>query len=86
MSENSKRPVTVRFDKEVHERLQQMSQDSGDSITELVRNLVERALEKNTQPSCSCRRRHSHDALRRSSKCSVMPCRHCTSVWLASSS
>ena len=48
MSENSKRPVTVRFDKEVHERLQQMSQDSGDSITELVRNLVERALEKNT--------------------------------------
>ena len=48
MNENSKRPVTVRFDKEVHERLQQMSQDSGDSITELVRNLVERALEKNT--------------------------------------
>ena len=48
MSENSKRPVTVRFDKEVHDRLQQMSQDSGDSITELVRNLVERALEKNT--------------------------------------
>ena len=48
MSENSKRPVTVRFDKEVHERLQQMSQDSGESITELVRKLVERALEKNT--------------------------------------
>ena len=48
MSENSKRPVTVRFDKEVHDRLQQMSQDSGESITELVRNLVERALEKNT--------------------------------------
>ena len=48
MSENSKRPVTVRFDKEVHARLQQMSQDSGESITELVRNLVERALEKNT--------------------------------------
>ena len=48
MSENSKRPVTVRFDKEVHDRLQQMSQDNGDSITELVRNLVERALEKNT--------------------------------------
>ena len=39
MSENSKRPVTVRFDKEVHDRLQQMSQDSGESITELVRKL-----------------------------------------------
>ena len=48
MSENSKRSVYVRFDKEVHDRLQQMSQNGGESITELVRNLVERALEKNT--------------------------------------
>ena len=44
MSENSKRSVYVRFDKEVYDQLQQMSQDSGESITELVRNLVERAL------------------------------------------
>ena len=35
MSENSKRSVYVRFDKEVYDQLQQMSQDSGESITEL---------------------------------------------------
>ena len=49
MSENSKRPVTVRFDKEVHDRLHQLSQDSGESITELVRKLVERALKEDTR-------------------------------------
>ena len=48
MSENSRRSVTVRFDKEVHDRLQALSQTSGENITELVRNLVERALRQDT--------------------------------------
>ena len=38
----------MRFDKEVYDQLQQMSQDSGESITELVRNLVARALKDDT--------------------------------------
>lgn len=46
MSENSRRSVTVRFEKDVHERLQALSQTSGENVTELVRNLVERALNR----------------------------------------
>ena len=46
MSENTKRSVTVRFERDVHERLQALSQTSGENLTELVRNLVERALNR----------------------------------------
>ena len=48
MSENSRRSVTVRFEKEVHDRLQALSQTSGENVTELVRNLVERALRQDS--------------------------------------
>ena len=48
MSENTKRSVFVRFEKDVHERLQALSQTSGENLTELVRNLVERALRQDT--------------------------------------
>ena len=46
MSENTKRSVFVRFERDVHERLQALSQTSGENLTELVRNLVERALNR----------------------------------------
>ena len=46
MSDSSKQSVYVRFEKETHERLQKLSQQSGDSTTKLVRMLVERALEQ----------------------------------------
>ena len=45
MSDSSKQSVYVRFEKETHQRLQKLSQQSGDSTTKLVRMLVERALE-----------------------------------------
>ena len=48
MSESSRRSVTVRFEKDVHDRLQALSQTSGENVTELVRNLVERALKQDT--------------------------------------
>ena len=78
MSENSKRSVTVRLDKEVHDQLQQLSQDSGESITELVRDLVERALKDDTHTGArSCRRRPLRTTrCAASSRCSAMPCRH----------
>ena len=87
MSENSKRPVTVRFDKEAHDRLQQLSQDSGESITELVRKLVERALKEDTRTELPVQM----EALaRRVAQVERMLrhrlCRRCTSGWVASSS
>lgn len=48
MSESTKQSVYVRFDREMHERLNKLSQQSGDSVTKLVRMLVERALEQDT--------------------------------------
>ena len=65
MSENSRRSVTVRFDKEVHDRLQALSQTSGENITELVRNLVERALKQDTSTELLARSKTLGDQLDR---------------------
>lgn len=65
MSESSKRSVYVRFDKEVHDRLQALSQTSGENITELVRSLVERALKQDTSTELLARSKALADQLNR---------------------
>ena len=65
MSENSRRSVTVRFEKEVHDRLQALSQTSGENVTELVRNLVERALRQDTSTELLARSQALADQLDR---------------------
>ncbi|MGE3738213.1 MAG: hypothetical protein AB7I59_01745 [Geminicoccaceae bacterium] len=65
MSENTKRSVTVRFEREVHERLQALSQTSGENLTELVRNLVERALKQDSSTELLARSQAIADQLDR---------------------
>jgi len=65
MSESSKRSVTVRFEREVHERLQALSQTSGENITELVRSLVERALKQDSSTELLARSQALADQLDR---------------------
>jgi hypothetical protein len=65
MSESNKRSVFVRFDRNVHDRLQALSQTSGENITELVRNLVERALKQDSSTELLARSQALADQLDR---------------------
>ena len=63
MSESNKRSVYVRFERDVHDRLQALSQTSGENVTELVRNLVERALRQDTSTELLARSQALADRL-----------------------
>ena len=49
MTETSRKPgakpITIRFEQATYERLQQLSQDTNENVTEIIRRLISRALD-----------------------------------------